>query len=104
MQENLEDQFVQEALNKGLDLRKYSKEVERDLHMLEKKSIKDCKNSFNLMCYLFFCMDSTILNSFNFSLSLKIAYLVIFNQIISNKLFIERAKNQEFRITIQFRD
>lgn len=49
MQENLEDQFVQEALNKGLDLRKYSKEVERDLHMLEKKSIKDCKNSLKIV-------------------------------------------------------
>ena len=45
IQENLEDQFVQEALNKGLDLRKYSKEVECDLASLEKTSIKDC-NSF----------------------------------------------------------
>jgi len=43
LQENLEDQFVQDALNKGLDLRKYSKEVEKELHTLEKKSIKDCK-------------------------------------------------------------
>jgi hypothetical protein len=41
LQENLEDQFVQEALNKGLDLRKYSKEVEKDLHSLENASIKD---------------------------------------------------------------
>ena len=43
LQENLEDQFVQEALNKGLDLRKYSKEIEKELYSLEKRSIKDCK-------------------------------------------------------------
>jgi hypothetical protein len=43
IQENLEDQFVQEALSKGLDLRKYSKEVELDLTTLERSSIKDCK-------------------------------------------------------------
>jgi hypothetical protein len=30
---------------KGLDLRKYSKEVERDLSSLEKSSIKDCNFS-----------------------------------------------------------
>lgn len=41
IQENLEDEFVQEALNKGLDLKKYSKEVESDLKALEKSSIRD---------------------------------------------------------------
>lgn len=41
IQENLEDQFVQQALNKGLDLKKYSKEVEKDLKSLEKRSIRD---------------------------------------------------------------
>jgi hypothetical protein len=43
IQENLEDEFVQDALNRGLDLRQYSKDVERDLGALEKSSIKDCK-------------------------------------------------------------
>lgn len=41
IQENLEDEFVQEALNKGLDLKKYSEEVEQDLKGLEKSSIRD---------------------------------------------------------------
>ncbi|CAF0734135.1 unnamed protein product [Brachionus calyciflorus] len=41
IQENLDDDFVKEALRKGLDLRKYSKEVNQDLSELEKKSIKD---------------------------------------------------------------
>lgn len=43
IQENLEDEFVQDALNKGLDLKKYSQEVENDLKALEKSSIRDCK-------------------------------------------------------------
>ncbi len=46
IQENLEDEFVKEALNKGLDLRKYSKEIEKELTNMEKSSIKDCKNIF----------------------------------------------------------
>ena len=39
----MEDQFVQDAINKGLDLRKYSKEIDENLRSLEKNSIRDCK-------------------------------------------------------------
>lgn len=55
IQQNLEDQFVQEALNKGLDLRKYSKEVDQNLRVLEKNSIQDCNlQNFFILLMIFF--------------------------------------------------
>jgi hypothetical protein len=42
IQENLEDELVQEALKKGLDLRKYSREIEVELRKEENQSIDDC--------------------------------------------------------------
>lgn len=41
IQENLEDELVQEALKKGLDLRQYSREIESELRKVEQHSIED---------------------------------------------------------------
>ncbi|RNA16068.1 vacuolar sorting-associated 52 -like protein [Brachionus plicatilis] len=41
IQENLDDELVREALKEGLDLRQYSKEINDNLKILEKDSIKD---------------------------------------------------------------
>eukprot|EP00039_Didymoeca_costata_P026084 m.14879 g.14879 ORF g.14879 m.14879 type:complete len:694 (+) comp5237_c0_seq1:102-2183(+) len=40
-QENLEDEAVREALEQGLDLRAYSKEIEEDLRRVEGQSVQD---------------------------------------------------------------
>ena len=42
IQANLEDELVQEALRKGLDLRQYSREIETELRKVELRSIEDC--------------------------------------------------------------
>jgi hypothetical protein len=42
IQENLEDELVQEALRKGVDLRQYSREIETELRKVEVHSIEDC--------------------------------------------------------------
>ena len=42
IQANLEDELVQEALRKGLDLRQYSREIESELRKVELRSIEDC--------------------------------------------------------------
>lgn len=42
IQENLEDELVQEALSKGLDLRQYSREIESELCKVELRSVQDC--------------------------------------------------------------
>ena len=42
IQANLEDELVQEALRKGLDLRQYSREIESELRQVELRSIEDC--------------------------------------------------------------
>ena len=42
IQENLEDELVQEALQKGLDLRQYSREIESELRKVELRSVQDC--------------------------------------------------------------
>jgi len=42
IQENLEDELVQEALKKGLDLRQYSREIESELCKVELHSVQDC--------------------------------------------------------------
>ncbi len=42
IQENLEDELVQEALRKGLDLRQYSREIESELRKVELRSVEDC--------------------------------------------------------------
>ena len=42
IQENLEDELVQEALRKGLDLRQYSREIESELCKVEMHSVQDC--------------------------------------------------------------
>ncbi|XP_039256225.1 vacuolar protein sorting-associated protein 52 homolog [Styela clava] len=41
IQENLEDDLVKEALEKGVDLREYAKNIEKDLTKVEKDSIQD---------------------------------------------------------------
>jgi len=41
IQKNLKDELVQQALEKGTDLRQYSKEIERELRTVERLSIKD---------------------------------------------------------------
>jgi hypothetical protein len=41
IQENLEDELVQEALRKGVDLRQYSREIETELRKVEVHSIED---------------------------------------------------------------
>ncbi|BFZ20252.1 hypothetical protein BsWGS_23291 [Bradybaena similaris] len=49
IQENLEDDIVKEALNKGVDLRHYSKEIEQELHKVENESVQDyIKESHNI--------------------------------------------------------
>ncbi|XP_005095273.1 vacuolar protein sorting-associated protein 52 homolog isoform X2 [Aplysia californica] len=49
IQENLEDDIVKEALNKGVDLRQYSKEIENDLQTVENESVQDyIKESQNI--------------------------------------------------------
>ncbi|PVD21732.1 hypothetical protein C0Q70_17532 [Pomacea canaliculata] len=49
IQQNLEDEIVKEALNKGVDLRQYSKQVERELLEVENASIQDyIKESQNI--------------------------------------------------------
>ncbi|XP_059173916.1 vacuolar protein sorting-associated protein 52 homolog [Physella acuta] len=49
IQENLEDDIVKEALKKGVDLRQYSKEIERDLLKVENESVQDyIKESKNI--------------------------------------------------------
>ncbi|GFR95861.1 vacuolar protein sorting-associated protein 52-like protein [Elysia marginata] len=49
IQENLEDDIVKEALNKGVDLRQYSKEIEQDLLKVENESVQDyIKESQNI--------------------------------------------------------
>ena len=42
IQANLDDELVQEALRKGVDLRQYSREIESELRKVELKSIEDC--------------------------------------------------------------
>jgi len=37
-----EDERVQEALEKGIDMRQYTRQIERDLRDLERQSIDDC--------------------------------------------------------------
>lgn len=41
IQQNLEDDIVKEALNKGVDLRQYSKEIEKELLEVENASVQD---------------------------------------------------------------
>ncbi|CAN7983927.1 unnamed protein product [Ixodes pacificus] len=41
IQENLEDEFIKEALQSGMDLRQYSLQVEKDLKEVENASIQD---------------------------------------------------------------
>ncbi|XP_065830309.1 vacuolar protein sorting-associated protein 52 homolog [Oscarella lobularis] len=41
IEENLEDELVQEALRKGVDLRQYSRQIEADLLGVENQSIED---------------------------------------------------------------
>jgi len=41
IQKNLKDELVQQALEKGTDLRQYSKEIERELRTVERLSIQD---------------------------------------------------------------
>ncbi|XP_057289466.1 vacuolar protein sorting-associated protein 52 homolog [Hydractinia symbiolongicarpus] len=41
IQKNLEDSLVKEALNKGVDLRQYSKQIESDLRKVENESVHD---------------------------------------------------------------
>ncbi|XP_067131774.1 vacuolar protein sorting-associated protein 52 homolog [Centruroides vittatus] len=41
IQENLEDDFIKEALNSGMDLRQYSRQIEKELQDVENASIKD---------------------------------------------------------------
>lgn len=49
IQENLEDEFIQEALQSGMDLRQYSLQVEKDLKEVENASIQDyIKESVNI--------------------------------------------------------
>ncbi|XP_066919822.1 vacuolar protein sorting-associated protein 52 homolog [Clytia hemisphaerica] len=49
IQRNLEDNLVKEALNKGVDLRQYSKQIETDLREVEDDSIQDyIKESKNI--------------------------------------------------------
>lgn len=49
IQENLEDEFIQEALQSGMDLRQYSLQVEKDLKDVENASIQDyIKESVNI--------------------------------------------------------
>jgi len=49
IQENLEDELVKEALEKGVDLRQYSRQIEGELHELENASILDyIKESENI--------------------------------------------------------
>ncbi|XP_065647465.1 vacuolar protein sorting-associated protein 52 homolog isoform X3 [Hydra vulgaris] len=49
IQRNLQDELVNNALNKGVDLRQYSKQVEADLRMVENDSIEDyIKESNNI--------------------------------------------------------
>jgi len=49
IQSNLEDSHVKEVLNKGLDIRHYSKEIEHELRTVENHSIKDyIKESKNI--------------------------------------------------------
>ncbi|CAB3981273.1 Hypothetical predicted protein [Paramuricea clavata] len=49
IQANLEDELVKEALEKGVDLRQYSKQIEADLHNVENSSIGDyIKESDNI--------------------------------------------------------
>uniref|UniRef100_H2Z2W5 Vacuolar protein sorting-associated protein 52 homolog n=1 Tax=Ciona savignyi TaxID=51511 RepID=H2Z2W5_CIOSA len=47
IQENLEDVLVKKALESGVDLREYAKQIEHDLHKVENHSISDCK--YNLL-------------------------------------------------------
>ncbi|KAF6039988.1 VPS52 [Bugula neritina] len=49
IQENMEDELVQQALMKGIDLREYSKEIEDQLNDIEQASISDyLKESSNI--------------------------------------------------------
>ncbi|KAH6928650.1 hypothetical protein HPB50_018171 [Hyalomma asiaticum] len=49
IQENLEDEFIQQALQSGMDLRQYSLQVEKDLKEVENASIQDyIKESVNI--------------------------------------------------------
>ncbi|XP_015774460.1 PREDICTED: vacuolar protein sorting-associated protein 52 homolog isoform X1 [Acropora digitifera] len=49
IQENLEDELVKEALEKGVDLRQYSRQIEGELHEVENASILDyIKESENI--------------------------------------------------------
>nr|KAG5710557.1 hypothetical protein BaRGS_013203 [Batillaria attramentaria] len=49
IQQNLEDDIVKEALNQGVDLRQYSKEIERELLEVENASVQDyIKESQNI--------------------------------------------------------
>lgn len=49
IQQNLEDDIVKEALNKGVDLRQYSKEIEKELLQVENASVQDyIKESKNI--------------------------------------------------------
>ncbi|XP_060590852.1 vacuolar protein sorting-associated protein 52 homolog [Ruditapes philippinarum] len=49
IQENLEDEFVKEALKTGVDLRQYSKQIESELLQVENASIQDyIKESENI--------------------------------------------------------
>ncbi|XP_015927404.1 vacuolar protein sorting-associated protein 52 homolog [Parasteatoda tepidariorum] len=41
IQENLEDDFIKEALKSGMDLRQYSKQIEKELKDVENASIQD---------------------------------------------------------------
>ncbi|KAL3872237.1 hypothetical protein ACJMK2_040173 [Sinanodonta woodiana] len=49
IQQNLEDDIVKEALRKGVDLRQYSKEIQKELQEVENASIQDyIKESQNI--------------------------------------------------------
>jgi hypothetical protein len=49
LQSNLDDDVVQEVLKTGTDLRQYSREIEKELKEVEKRSIKDyIKESQNI--------------------------------------------------------
>ena len=48
IRENLEDELVQEALKTGVDLRHYSREIEKELRTVETSSIGQFNRSVNL--------------------------------------------------------
>ena len=66
IEENLEDELVREALNGGVDLGNYSKEVEKDLVQLEGSAIKDYISQGWLKTVFLTVLISCILSMFFF--------------------------------------